>query len=73
MPVGKEDVTEVLCRRFFEPDSIRDRSAFRSHVIGAVRRLAKIDDATASEGAGVEQRFCTVPEPRHDAALGAHS
>ena len=58
LPVGKEDVTEVLCRRFFEPDSIRDRSAFRSHVIGVVRGLAKLDDATAREGAGAEQRFC---------------
>ena len=58
LPVGKEDVTEVLCRRFFEPDSVRDRSAFRSHVIGVVRGLAKLDDATAREGAGAEQRFC---------------
>ena len=58
LPVGKEDVTEVLCRRFFEPDGIRDRSAFRSHVIGVVRGLAKLDDVTAREGAGAEQRFC---------------
>ena len=58
LPVAKEDVTEVLCRRFFEPDSIRDRSAFRSHVIGVVRGLAKLDEATAREGAGAEQRFC---------------
>ena len=58
LPVGKEDVTEVLCRRFFEPDSVRDRSAFRPHVIGVVRGLAKLDDATAREGAGAEQRFC---------------
>ena len=57
-PVRKEDVTEVLCRRFFEPDGIHDRSAFRSHVIGAVRGLAKLDDAIAREGAGAEQRFC---------------
>ena len=57
LPVGKEDVTEVLCRRFFEPDSVRDRSAFRPHVIGVVRGLAKLDDATAREGAGAEQRF----------------
>ncbi len=58
LPVGKEDVTEVLCRRFFEPDSVRDRSSFRSHVIGVVRGLAKLDDATAREGAAAEQRFC---------------
>ena len=57
-PVRKEDVTEVLCRRFFEPDGIRDRSTFRPHVIGVVRGLAKLDDATAREGAGAEQRFC---------------
>ena len=36
-PVQKEDVAEVLRRRFFEPDDVRDPNAFRSHVIGVVR------------------------------------
>ena len=51
-PVRKEDVTEVLCRRFFEPDGIRDRNAFRSHVIGAVRGLAKTGRRNRARGGG---------------------
>ena len=33
-PVLKEDVAEILRRRFFVSESIRDREAFRPHVIG---------------------------------------
>ena len=58
-PVQKEDVAEVLRRRFFEPEDIRDPSAFRPHVIGVVRRLARLDAATAGEkSAAAEERFC---------------
>ncbi|MBI4317402.1 MAG: DUF499 domain-containing protein [Chloroflexi bacterium] len=35
-PVLKEDVAEVLRRRFFTPESIRDREAFKSHVVAAL-------------------------------------
>ncbi len=27
-PVGKEDVAEILCRRFFTPESLKDRESF---------------------------------------------
>ena len=42
----KEDVAEVLRRRFFEPDSIRDATAFRPHVTSAVGSIAKLDEQT---------------------------
>lgn len=35
-PVEKQDVAEVLRRRFFAPDSIRDRERFRPHVVSAL-------------------------------------
>ena len=60
-PVGKEDVAEVLRRRFFVPDDIRDSGAYRSHVIGAVRGLsktvAKFDAAFAAHRKAEEGRF----------------
>ena len=57
-PVRKEEVAAVLRRRFFEPEDIQDPTALRPHVIGVVRELAKLDDATAREGAAAEERFC---------------
>jgi len=57
MPVQKQDVAEVLRRRFFEPDSLRNRDAFRAHVIGVVRGLAKLDGPTAKMRSEEETRF----------------
>ena len=56
-PVRKEDVAEVLRRRFFAPEDLRDPNAFRPHVIGVVRGLSRIDDATAGERSAAEDRF----------------
>ena len=56
-PVQKEDVAEVLRRRFFEADDVRDPNAFRSHVIGVVRGLAKLDETTAGAKSTAEERF----------------
>ncbi|MDE0105406.1 MAG: DUF499 domain-containing protein [Bryobacterales bacterium] len=56
-PVQKGDVAEVLRRRFFEPSSIDDPAAFRPHVIGVVRGIAKIDETTRRERNRAEQRF----------------
>ena len=56
-PVQKEDVAEVLRRRFFEPEDVRDPSAFRSHVIGVVRGLSKLDETTAAAKSAAEERF----------------
>jgi predicted AAA+ superfamily ATPase len=56
-PVLKEDVAEVLRRRFFTPESIRDREAFRPHVIAALKGIADHDEATAKDGKAAEERF----------------
>ena len=56
-PVQKEDVAEVLRRRFFTPPSIADTDAFRPHVTTAVRNLAAVDDAIRKDRKSVEDRF----------------
>ena len=56
-PVQKQDVAEVLRRRFFEPDSIEDPASFKSHVIGIVKGIARIDESTKGEQSREEQRF----------------
>jgi len=56
-PVVKADVAEVLRRRFFTPDSIKDREAFRPHVVAALKGLADLDDQTRREGKAVEDRL----------------
>ena len=56
-PVGKEDVAEVLRRRFFEPDSIRDINAFRPHVTTVVGNVAALDEQTRKERGAAEERY----------------
>ncbi|MGE0825940.1 MAG: DUF499 domain-containing protein [Candidatus Binatia bacterium] len=56
-PIVKEDVAEVLRRRFFTPESIRDREAFRPHVVAALKGIADLDDQTRKDGKSAEDRF----------------
>jgi hypothetical protein len=56
-PVVKEDVAEVLRRRFFKPESMRDRAAFRAHVLAALRGIQAVDEQTARAGLTSEERF----------------
>ncbi len=56
-PVQKEDVAELLRRRFFTPDSIMDRESFRPHVTAALKGITDVDDKTRKEGASEEERF----------------
>ncbi len=56
-PVVKEDVAEVLRRRFFTPKSIGNREAFRQHVIAALKGIQAVDAQTAKSGAAAEERF----------------
>ena len=56
-PVQKKDVAEVLRRRFFEADDIRDPDAYRSHVIGVVRNLAKVQETTDRSRPADEDHF----------------
>ncbi|MEZ5399163.1 MAG: DUF499 domain-containing protein [Bryobacteraceae bacterium] len=56
-PVVKEDVAELLRRRFFTPESIRDRDAFRPHVQAALKGISDIDEQTQKQGAEAEERY----------------
>lgn len=56
-PVVKEDVAEVLRRRFFTPASLKDREAFRQHVLAAIKGIAALDEQTAQQGPASEERF----------------
>jgi predicted AAA+ superfamily ATPase len=56
-PVLKEDVAEVLRRRFFTAESIRDREAFRPHVVAALKGIIDLDKQTRKDGKGAEERF----------------
>ncbi len=56
-PVVKEDVAEVLRRRFFTPESLRNRDSFRQHVVAAIKGIAAVDEQTAKQGADTEERF----------------
>lgn len=56
-PVVKEDVAEILRRRFFTPESLKDREAFRQHVLAALKGIAAVDEQTARQGAEAEERF----------------
>ena len=56
-PVLKEDVAEVLRRRFFTPGSLQQRDTFRAHVVAALQGINALDEQTAHEGLQAEQRF----------------
>jgi len=56
-PVVKEDVAELLCRRFFKADAIRDRAAFQPHVVSALKGIASLDEQTQKEGKAAEERL----------------
>ena len=56
-PVQKQDVAEVLRRRFFATESIVNQDAFRPHVTAAVANIAGIDDGMRKDRAGAKQRF----------------
>jgi len=56
-PVVKEDVAELLRRRFFTPESIKDRDAFRPHVQAALKGIFDLDEQTKKQGADAEERY----------------
>ena len=56
-PVSKDDVAEVLRRRFFKADSIRDPSVFRPHVTSIVANIALLDEQTQKGRPSAEDRF----------------
>ena len=56
-PVSKEDVSEVLRRRFFTPESIREQDLFRPHVAAVVSSVAALDKETGKERQAAEERY----------------
>lgn len=56
-PVGRDDVAEVLRRRFFKPESIKDKETFRPHVHTALSGIEGLDDQTRRDRAAAEERF----------------
>ena len=56
-PVGKEDVAEVLRRRFVTPKFLEDREAFRPHVVAAVKNISELDEQTRKDKKASEDRF----------------
>lgn len=56
-PVTKEEAAEVLKRRLFELESIKDTEKFRSQVITALQGIGKLDEATVKARSGAEQKY----------------
>jgi hypothetical protein len=56
-PVGKEDIAEVMRRRFFTPASMRDRAPFAVQAKAAVQAIAELDKQTERDVRAQEQRF----------------
>ncbi|MGH7054195.1 MAG: DUF499 domain-containing protein [Stellaceae bacterium] len=63
-PVLKEDVAEVLRRRFFEPASVADAEAFRPHGTAAVANIAELDETTRKDRKSAADR-CLRSYPFH--------
>jgi hypothetical protein len=56
-PVMKEDVAEVLRRRFFTTESIKDRDALRPHAMAAFKGIVAHDETIKKQGAEGEKRY----------------
>jgi hypothetical protein len=56
-PVLQQDVAEVLRRRFFSAESIRDSRAFRPHVVAALQGINALDEQTRRDGPSAEARY----------------
>ena len=56
-PVAKEDVAEVLRRRFFVPEDLANPDGYRHHVIAAVRDLGRLDERMKKNAKAEEERF----------------
>ncbi len=56
-PVEKQDVAELLRRRFFTPESIRDREGFRPHVVSALEGIQALDEWTQKNRRAVEDQY----------------
>lgn len=57
IPVGKNDVAEILRRRLFTPESLAQRERFRVPVLAALTRIRELDEDTRREGSDAEERY----------------
>lgn len=57
VPVGQDDVSEILRRRLFTADSLKDPQRFRAPVVGAVEAIKKLDELTQRESTDAERRY----------------
>ena len=53
----KEEAAEVLKRRLFDLESIKDTEKFRPQVITALQGIGKLDETTVRAGSGAEQKY----------------
>ncbi len=56
-PVEKADVPEILRRRFFTPESQRNRESLRPQVSSLLAGIKDLDEQTKKEGKAAEDRF----------------
>jgi hypothetical protein len=54
-PVGKDDIAEVLRRRFFQP--MGDQQSYRPHVNAALAGIEELDEQTKRDRSAAEERF----------------
>jgi len=56
-PVVKEDIAEVLRRRFFKEESLKDRESFLQYVVAALKGIQVVDEQIGKQGVEAEERF----------------
>jgi hypothetical protein len=56
-PVEKQDVAEILRRRFFTAESIRDPGRFAPHVVAALDGISVLDEGTRKSKQAEEDRY----------------
>ena len=56
-PVSKEDVAEILRRRFFKHESIHNTDVFRPHVTSVAVNIAAFDKQAKKNLGGVEEKY----------------
>lgn len=64
-PVEKEDIAEVMRRRFFTPDSIRDRSQFTTQAQAALQNIAALDKEHTGKDLQAQERRYIQSYPFH--------
>ena len=56
LPVGKDDVAEVLRRRLLDPETTKDPEAFRPSVVAVVKALSALDPEFAKSPGFADQQ-----------------